>query len=204
MNWGKQIGIPYPLQTWLYYIRLRLSDTVEVQATHWIVLVIQRCQCPRMCPTGTSIYSTELYDQERCLKGTNNVDQLQCWHSCQIVLSVVFIVSAWNLRYFIRSQIMIWTRYSLLIFHSLYCVQRNTEWSSDFLLFGLVTAHADTNIWSDPYPKYLRTRLPESVYLIFPSPLPLALYLTKFIPGMRVSKLRLSWSEGLCCVSHSQ
>ena len=26
-----------------------------------------------------------------------------------------------------------------------------------------MTAHADTNIWSDAYPKYLRTRLPESV-----------------------------------------
>ena len=53
------MGILYPLETWLYYICLRLSDTVEVQATRWTVLVIQRCQCPCMCPIVISIYSME-------------------------------------------------------------------------------------------------------------------------------------------------
>ena len=54
----------------------------------------------------------------------------------------------------------------------LYSVQRNIEWSADFPLFGLVTTHADIDIWSDLNPKYLRIPLPDYVYLIFSSPLP--------------------------------
>ena len=81
-------------------------------------------------------------------------------------------------------------------------LQRNIEWSSDFLLFGLVTTHADINIWSDFEPKYLRIPLPDRVYLFFPSPLLPTRYLTKLMPGMSVrgktflirgSVLCLSW-----------